>query len=304
MEKIDFLKSWISKKNHESLSENDAKKLLKEFEQFLSYLFESIQDGISILDKNLNILGTNSAMENWYSFKKPFIGKKCYQIYHNKKSPCKDCPTIKAIKSKKSNVNIIKYKTPQNPEGWHELFSFPLFDDKNNVVGIIEYVRDITRTKKIQQVSDMLKKRLHLQNQTLQEQDTALKVLFREIEKEEKRIAENIVSNISIFIKPVLEELKIRLKKSTEIKQVEQIEFYLNKIIEPLALKLSSELYNLTPKEIQIASLIKEGKTTKEISEITGSSSKAIDFHRLNIRKKLGLTNKNINLQSYLLNLG
>lgn len=108
---------------------------------------------------------------------------------------------------------------------------------------------------------------------------------------------------MNIFIRPILEELKIRLKKSAEIKQLEQIELYLDKVTEPLALKLSSELYNLTPKEMQIASFIREGKTTKEMSEITGSSLKAIDFHRMNIRKKLGLTNKNINLQSYLLNL-
>lgn len=303
MEKIDFLKSWIYKKNHDGLSEGDVKKLLKEFEQFLFYLFDSIQDGISILDRNLNILGTNSAMEEWYSFKKPFIGKKCFQVYHNRKSPCRNCPTIEAINNKKSNVNIIKYKTPQNPEGWHELFAFPLFDDQNNVAGIIEYVRDITRTKKIQHISEKLKKRLHLQNQTLQEQDTALKVLFREKEKEEKRIAENMISNITVFIKPILEELKTKLKKSTEMKQLEQIEYYLDKVTEPLALKLSPELYNMTPKEMQVASLIREGKTTREISEITGSSLKAIDFHRLNIRKKLGLTNKNINLQSFLLNL-
>jgi len=78
-----------------------------------------------------------------------------------------------------------------------------------------------------------------------------------------------MVSNINVLIRPILYELKIRLKKSAEIKQVEQIELYLDNVIEPLALKLSSELYNLTPNEIQIASLIRESTTSKEISEIT-----------------------------------
>ena len=52
-----------------------------------------------------------------------------------------------------------------------------------------------------------------------------------------------------------------------------------------------------------VDSLIREGKTTKEIAEVLNSSPGAIDFHRNNIRNKLGLKNKNANLRSYLLSL-
>jgi DNA-binding CsgD family transcriptional regulator len=55
--------------------------------------------------------------------------------------------------------------------------------------------------------------------------------------------------------------------------------------------------------QIQIADLVKAGKSTKEISELLNLSDRAIEFHRNNIRNKLGLKNKKINLQSYLLSL-
>jgi len=59
----------------------------------------------------------------------------------------------------------------------------------------------------------------------------------------------------------------------------------------------------LTPTEIQVAVLIKEGKSSKEIAESLRVSAAGIDFHRKNIRKKLGLKNTKTNLRSFLLNV-
>jgi len=66
---------------------------------------------------------------------------------------------------------------------------------------------------------------------------------------------------------------------------------------------LSSKYSSLTPKEIQIAKLIKEGKTSKEIAELIASNKNAIEFHRKNLRRKLGLRNTKINLRTHLQSL-
>jgi DNA-binding CsgD family transcriptional regulator len=57
---------------------------------------------------------------------------------------------------------------------------------------------------------------------------------------------------------------------------------------------------NFTPREIEVANLIRDGKSTKEIAEIIGIAPSAVHSHRDNIRKKLGLNNRNVNLRSYL----
>jgi len=69
-------------------------------------------------------------------------------------------------------------------------------------------------------------------------------------------------------------------------------ESQLAEIASPFIHKLTSSFLNLTKKEIQVASLVREGKTSKEIAELLNSKKRVIDFHRENIRKKLGLNNK------------
>jgi DNA-binding CsgD family transcriptional regulator len=81
------------------------------------------------------------------------------------------------------------------------------------------------------------------------------------------------------------------------------LEANLNEIISSFSYRLSSGGISLTPKEIKIANLVKEGKQDKEIMEILNISLETVKTHRQNIRKKLGIYNKRTNLRTYLLSL-
>jgi DNA-binding CsgD family transcriptional regulator len=82
------------------------------------------------------------------------------------------------------------------------------------------------------------------------------------------------------------------------------LETNLNNIVSPFVDKLTSGLVHLTPVEIRVASLVKAGKTNKEIAEVLLVSKNTILFHRHNIRSKLGIKNKKINLRAHLLAMG
>ena len=77
----------------------------------------------------------------------------------------------------------------------------------------------------------------------------------------------------------------------------------LKKIVSPFLRNLTSNYLELTPREIQVANLVKEGKTTKEMTEILNISATAVDFHGKNLRSKFGIKNKKTNLLAFLSSL-
>ena len=118
---------------------------IKESERFLSEVFASIQDGISVLDANLNIVRTNAAMEKWYAHAMPLIGKKCYEVYHGRKTRCDACPTCRTLETGKADYEVVPKTGPGGKiVGWIDLYSFPLIDaTTGKLKGVIEYVREI-----------------------------------------------------------------------------------------------------------------------------------------------------------------
>jgi DNA-binding CsgD family transcriptional regulator len=103
------------------------------------------------------------------------------------------------------------------------------------------------------------------------------------------------------LIAPYLERLKKSRLNTNQETLVNILDSNLNNIISPFISKLSFKFFNLTPMEIKVANLVKEGKTNKEIAELLCLAKNTILFHRYNIRRKLKLRNKKINLRSHLL---
>ncbi|MDD5255050.1 MAG: PAS domain S-box protein [Candidatus Omnitrophica bacterium] len=144
---------------------------LRKGERFLTDVFTSIQDGISILDNDLNIIRVNPTMEQWYSHYMPLTGKKCYEAYHGRKEPCKVCPSCRTIKTGEAAYDVVpKIGAECQIVGWLDLYSFPLLDSATGKInGVIEYVRDITAHKRAEQKLEILNRELIKSNKRLKQ---------------------------------------------------------------------------------------------------------------------------------------
>ena len=111
----------------------------------------------------------------------------------------------------------------------------------------------------------------------------------------------NVLSNVKELIRPYLEQLKKSRMSTRQQTLLRILESNLNNIVSPFLSRLSTRFINLTPTEIRVINLIKEGKTNKEIAELMLISKNTVLFHRHNIRGKLNLKNTKINLRTHLL---
>jgi len=444
-----------------------AEEELKNNERFLQTILDAIQDGISVLDKDLNILQINNTMEKWYAHALPFKGKKCYEVYHGRTEHCEICPTLRALETGSLQMDIVPLVESGRTMGWLELFSFPILDADGNPGGVVEYVRNITERMQAEQAlreseqrfrtvadftydweswispdgtyiyvspsceritgypakkflgnAELLEKIIHpddrpflsghlrkemeskevfniefrittrsgherwifhtcqpvygddgnflgrrasnrditekkrgetalreaydelekrveertaklvavnkalkaeifnrrkaekalkrrgveLEMKTigLQEANTALKVLLKQREEDKIELEEKVVLNVRELVSPYLEKLKKKRLDDKQRAYVGILESNLNDIVSPFVHGLSSKLIKLSPTELQVTNLIKQGQTTKEIAEIMNLATSTIDFHRNNIRKKFGIKSKKTNLRTYL----
>jgi PAS domain S-box-containing protein len=440
---------------------------LRKSEKFLQNIFDAIQDGISVLDKDLNVIQINNTMVKWYAHAMPFKGKKCYELYHGRAEPCEICPSVRALEKGSLQMDIVPLVESGQSVGWLELYSFPILDAKGNPSGIVEYVRNITERMEAEQALRESEQRFrtvadftynweswiapdgtyeyvspscqritgyganefltdakllekiahsddrklltrHLKNEKesmdaqtiefrikkrngherwiahicqpvygndgsflgrrasnrditekkrgetalrkahgelekrveertaeliktnkelrkeisnrikaekalkqkgieleaktigLEEANTALKVLLKQRENDKVELEEKVLLNVRELVFPYLEKLKMKKLGEKQQAYIGIIESNLNDIVSPFVHGLSSRLIKLSPTELQVTNLIKQGNTTKEIAEIMNLASSTIDFHRNNIRKKIGIKNKRINLKTYL----
>jgi PAS domain S-box-containing protein len=122
-------------------------------ERFLSNIFSSIQDGISVLDRNLGILQVNPVMEKLYAHALPLAGKKCYEAYHSRTERCEICPTRQALQTGAAAYAVVPRRGPgRSITGWLDLYRYPLKDQATGeITGVIEYVRDISARRQAEE---------------------------------------------------------------------------------------------------------------------------------------------------------
>jgi DNA-binding CsgD family transcriptional regulator/PAS domain-containing protein len=138
----------------------------------------------------------------------------------------------------------------------------------------------------------------------LGEVNAALQVLLKAGDGERAKLEEEMVCNINELVRPHLAKLAEGKLGDRQAALLEAIGRSLDEITSPLSRRFILEASRLTPIESQVAELIRQGKSTKEIATLMGVAGSTVDYHRLNIRRRLGLTKKGLNLQSYLKSLG
>jgi DNA-binding NarL/FixJ family response regulator len=173
--------------------------------------------------------------------------------------------------------------------------------EKNKQAELERLVRE--RTAELLTMQERLRRReIELENQrlNLEQADSAIRVMMKSSQHDRAQVEEQVLMNVKQNVRPYMEKLRRSGLSDRQRSYLDILEASLQDIVSPFVRALSSDYLDLTPTELQVAQLIKEGKNTKEISAILNLSMNTIMTHRYKIRSKLGLLNKKNNLHTFL----
>jgi PAS domain S-box-containing protein len=167
----------------------------------------------------------------------------------------------------------------------------------NKVLYIWGTALNVTKLFKTQEHLRKSEEKLANQKMVLEETNIALKVLVGQIEIEKRDLADRIMANIENIVLPSLE--KIRSNKGEDT-YIEQHRIALEKLTTSFGKKISDAQVKLSPREKEVCGLVRNGVVNKDIASMLKIAVHTVEKHRRTVRKKLGITNKGINLHTYL----
>lgn len=292
-----------------ALYKSRMEKKLREKEQRFALFMDHVPGPVFIKDKKSRYLYINRHMAESLK-EKEWYKKTPHDLFSRKKAE-------RYIKEDRRALEKGLYEGQEQSKGedggalYYRTFKFPVLrDGKAALVGGVSI--DITKQKMAekslreaqQRLEERVRERtreLKEKTQNLEELNTALKVLLKKRDEDKAELEEKVLLNVRQLVLPYLEKLLASGLNSTQATYVNIIESNLSDIVSPFALTLTNKYFSLTPMEISVSNLIKQGKSTKDIGKLLKLSSKTVESHRKNIRRKLGLTNRRANLRTHLI---
>ncbi len=173
---------------------------------------------------------------------------------------------------------------------------------EGEAVRMIGVHQDITEQKQLERELILKRREIEEQNFLLERKNVALSELVAHSKRESKSLQRRISNNIEEIVLPLVSALSLAEgKHRAEYERL--LERSLRDLLSENSSKFTRPELGLTPREIQICEMIKQGLSSKEISHLLNIGSRGVDSHRMNIRKKLGLVGQSTNLVTYLKSL-
>jgi len=267
-------------------------------------LVETMGDGLSEIDENQVTTYANDMLcRMWGRSKMEILGVRVTQFLDDENRQILLQQQDKRRKGESHPYEIVWNK--KDGGKLHTLMTpTPYFDSQGRFKGSFAVITDISKQKKEKDLLEMrvTERTLALEYKTksLEDVNTALRVILKKREQDRQILEEQMSLNVRELVFPYVDRLRETRLDELQKDCLQMMESTLNDIVSPFLKKLPLAFLRLTPSEIQVANLVKHGKTTKDIAQILNLSGKTIEFYRKRIRQKVGITNQQINLRTFL----
>lgn len=265
--------------------------------QFQQTLIDSIPTPIYFKDPELKLIGANAAFCHWFGLKKNKVAGQKFEDF---------LPESVAKKDRQKDELLLKKNKTQEYQGKLDskdglrndvVFNKAIFKTENDEIGgIIGAIFDVTEREHAQ-------RKLAEKSQALKHANMSLRILIKQLSDAQNEDRVNNMPNLKELVMPSSDQLEAILDSPSERGYLENIMLNLNRVTSSFSKQLALMNLGLSPKEIQVADLIRIGLSNKESAIQMNVTKSTIEFHRDNLRKKLGLKHEKKNLRAYILAL-
>jgi PAS domain S-box-containing protein len=259
------------------------------------HIFGHMEEAIIVTDTRGIIIDWNPAAERMFGYSKnEVLGKDTLLLIPGGRSQEVGRETRSVLREGdvwKGEYEFVR----QNGTRGIALSVFALLKDDNGVAyGTVGLTHDVTERRRLQQ-------NLALQSQELKEKNIALNTLLRHAEQERVRACEQVARDLAQRITQRIHQMLDHADSPEMVKDLAGLLLSdLGRRPEGGKLDPTDPTLTLSEKELEVARLIRSGKTSEQIALLLGKSMDTIRLQRISIRKKLGLTRRDHNLANYL----
>ena len=296
--------------NNTSKTENNAGSLFAD--ELARTVLNSLSAHIAILDENGVILETNTAWRNYAVRSGMPQGHDDRGINYlavcdatkgnDSEDARKVAEGIRAVMGGELEEFLYDYPC-HSEDGPHWYYMRVLRMCGPGPVRVVASHEEITALKLTEEALRKSRQELIEQKQSLEETNIAMKVLLKQREEDKLELEKKVLNNVKDLVLPYVARLKNSRLNAKDRTLVDIVDTHLQDIISPLLQRFTHAKILLTPQEMQVAALVKDGKTSKEIADVLNVAETTVNFHRKNLRVKFGLRNKRTNLRSYLISI-
>ncbi len=272
----------------------------------LERVYSSLNEAVFVVDpKTRVIISCNDAAEKIFGYPKAemlgqntefiHINKKRYHEFGKKVSQVMETRNMLQMDFNMKKKDGTVFPTEHTVKNVRDNTGLPVIN--------VSVVRDISFQKTAADSIQAKQAELKIKAERLKELNSALKVLLEQRDHEKKNIEAQLSESINGFILPYMDRIRELGINDLQNEYIKILESNLKEITKPYNHRQSGELRSLTPSELRIANLVKQGYRIKEIALKLNISPRTVEFHRDNTRAKLGIKGKKINLKTFLSNL-
>jgi len=278
-----------------------AEEALRDSGEKYRSLVESTEDSVYLVDRDCRYLFMNEKHLSRFDLPADKVIGRAYRKFHPKKETKQFAEKVKEVFETDKSL-WYEYRS-QRDSGYFLRTLSPVKEPDGRTTAVTVVSKDITGLKRTEKALREREKELEIKTSSLEEVNTALRVLLKRRDEDREDLEENVLVNVKELVLPFLEKVKKTPLDPGQRVYIGVLESNLNDIISPFLRTLPAKYVSLTPTEIQVANLIKQGTINKEVARLMNLSIRTVEFHRENIRRKLGIRNKKTNLRTHLLSI-